>query len=77
MVPGADDRRVDPDHAHRLALMFELYGKPFELLEIEGGEHGLERDEDIIAARALRRFLSANLMPDEPHRADPRTRRDR
>ncbi len=77
IIQGTDDRRVDPDHAHRMALMFELYDKPFELLEIEGAEHGPERDEWIIVARTLRRFLTAHLMPEAEFVPDPQTRWDR
>lgn len=36
VVYGTDDRRVDPDHSHRMVLMLELYGKKHETLEIEG-----------------------------------------
>lgn len=77
IIQGTDDRRVDPDHAHRMAMMFELHEKPFELLEIEGAEHGPERDEWIIVARTLRRFLTAHLMPETEFDPDPRTRWDR
>ena len=77
IIQGLDDRRVDPDHAHRMALMFELYDKPFELLEIEGGEHSPERDEWIIVARTLRRFLTAHLMPEAGFVPDPPTPWDR
>jgi len=76
-IQGTDDRRVDPDHAHRLALMFELYGKPFEMLEIDGGEHSFDRDEWVIVARSVRRFLSTHLMPGQAFLADPRTSHDR
>lgn len=77
IIQGLDDRRVDPDHAHRMALMFELYDKPFELLEIEGGEHSPDRDEWIIIARTLRRFLTAHLMQETGFAPDPPTRWDR
>lgn len=77
IIQGTEDRRVDPDNAHRMALMFELYDKPFELLEIEGGEHSPDRDEWIIVARTLRRFLTAHLMPETEFDPDPRTRWDR
>ncbi len=71
VIFGSDDRRVDPDHSHRMVMMFELYGKQHETLEIEGMEHGYERDEGIIVYRAVRRFLTAYLMPESPYRPDP------
>jgi dipeptidyl aminopeptidase/acylaminoacyl peptidase len=71
VIQGTDDRRVDPDNAHRMILMFELYGKPHETLEIEDAGHGFDRDEWIIVARAVRRFLSAHLLPEGAFRPDP------
>lgn len=71
IIQGTRDRRVDPDHAHRLALMLELYGKEFEMLEIEKAGHGFDRDEWIIVARSVRRFVSGYLMPGEPFEPDP------
>ncbi len=74
IIYGTDDRRVDPDHSHRMILMLELYGKKHETLEIEGAEHGFERDEWIIVARSVRRFLSSHLTPETPFERDPGTR---
>lgn len=74
---GTDDRRVDPDHAHRMLLMLDLYGKPHRYLEIEGAEHSPNRDEWIIYARAVRRFLSEHLLAGGEFVPDPRSRYDR
>lgn len=76
VVYGTEDRRVDPDHAHRMILMFELLQKEHESLEVEGAGHGFHRDEGIIVARTLRRFLTAHLRPGEPFEPDPRSRYD-
>jgi len=72
VIQGTADRRVDPDHAHRLVLMLELLGKDVELLEIEEGEHGFDRDEWVIVARAIRRFLTRHLTPESRFEPDPR-----
>ena len=77
IIQGTDDRRVDLDHAHRMALMLELYDKKFELLEVEDGGHGFDRDGSIIVARVVRRFISPYLRPGEPFEVDPRVDRDR
>lgn len=76
IIQGTADRRVDSDHAHRMALMLELYGKPHELLLIEGAEHSLDRDEWIITVRTIRRFLTAHLVPEASFEPDPSTRYD-
>ena len=77
IIQGTDDRRVDLDHAHRMALMLELYDKKFELLEVEDGGHGFDRDGSIIVARVVRRFISSYLRPGEPFEVEPRVDRDR
>lgn len=77
IIYGTFDRRVDPDHSHRMLLMLELYGREHQALEIEGAGHSLDRDEGVIHARAIRRFLSGYLMPGEPYRPDPRSPWDR
>ncbi|MBK7950987.1 MAG: S9 family peptidase [Deltaproteobacteria bacterium] len=77
IVYGTDDRRVDSDHAHRMLLMLELHGKPHQFLEIEGAEHSPNRDEWIIYARAVRRFLSEHLLEDDEYVPDPRSEYDR
>lgn len=77
MIYGTADRRVDPDHAHRMLLMLELHDKPHESLEIEGAEHSPNRDEWIIYARAVRRFMSAHLDPGKAFEPDPRSPFDR
>lgn len=71
IIQGTKDRRVDPDHAHRMALMLELYGKDFEMLEIEDAGHDFDRDEWIIIARTVRRFLTEQLNSGQPFEADP------
>lgn len=71
LIQGTEDRRVDRDHAHRLALMLELYRKPFEMVEIEGAVHGFDRDESIIVARTIRRFLTKHLHPGTEFEPDP------
>ncbi|MEZ4334063.1 MAG: alpha/beta fold hydrolase [Myxococcota bacterium] len=71
VVYGRKDRRVDPDHSHRMIAMLELYGKPHEVLEIEDAEHGFERDGWILVARTVRRFLAKHLEPDSPFVPDP------
>ena len=76
IIYGTADRRVDPDHAHRMLLMLELFGREHESLEIEGAEHWLTRDEAVINARTIRRFLSTYLMPGAPFERDPKTRYD-
>lgn len=63
VVYGTEDRRVDPDHAHRLILMLELYGKEHQEITVQGAEHSFDRAEFIVVARALRRFLTTHLMP--------------
>jgi dipeptidyl aminopeptidase/acylaminoacyl peptidase len=71
VVYGTADRRVDPDHAHRMLLMLELYGKPHESLEIDEGEHGFDRYGSIAVWRTVRRFLSRHLEPELPFEPDP------
>jgi dipeptidyl aminopeptidase/acylaminoacyl peptidase len=69
-VFGSEDRRVDPDHSHRMMLMLDLYGKEFESLEVEGMAHGPSRREGIIIARAMRRFVSKYLEPTQTFQRD-------
>lgn len=71
VVYGTKDRRVDPDHAHRLLLMLELHDKPHESLEVAGAAHGFDSFESIAVWRAVRRFLSRHLLPDRPYEEDP------
>ncbi|MBY0401357.1 prolyl oligopeptidase family serine peptidase [Myxococcota bacterium] len=77
VVYGTADRRVDPDHAHRMLLMLELHGKPHQFIELEGAEHSPNRDEWIIYARAVRRFLSEHLLAEKEYEPDPRSPYDR
>jgi dienelactone hydrolase len=68
---GSQDRRVDPDHSHRLILMLETFGKEHDALELEGAGHSPTRREWAIYARALRRFLTKYLLPGQGFVEDP------
>jgi dienelactone hydrolase len=68
---GTNDTRVDPDHSHRLVLMLETLGLPHEALEIQGAAHAPTRREWVIYARALRRFLTKHLLPEQGFVGDP------
>ncbi|MFK7897057.1 MAG: alpha/beta hydrolase family protein [Myxococcota bacterium] len=70
---GTEDRRVDPDHSHRVLLMMETLGKPFEVLEVDQMAHSPSRTEFVIVARSMRRFLTRYLNPGEAFVADPET----
>jgi dipeptidyl aminopeptidase/acylaminoacyl peptidase len=70
-VFGTEDRRVDPDHSHRMMLMLELYGKAFDSLEVKGMAHGTTRREGIIVARAIRRYISQYLESGDRYVRDP------
>ncbi len=63
VIYGTEDRRVDPEHSHRLLLMLDLLGKEHESLEIKGGKHSPDRRESIVIARSVRRFLTRHLFP--------------
>ena len=76
VVYGTDDRRVDPDHSHRLLLMLETLGKEHQSLEVQGGRHGFTTREWIIVAPALRRFLTRHLFPSHRFEPDPEARMD-
>jgi dienelactone hydrolase len=71
VVYGTEDRRVDPDHSHRLLLMLETLGKEHESLELEGAEHSFSTREWIIFSRAVRRYLTRYLFPGEEFVPDP------
>lgn len=71
IVYGTDDRRVDPDQAHRMLMMLELHGKPHESIQVKEGEHGFEPDAMIAVMRAARRFMSRHLFPGDPFVPDP------
>jgi dipeptidyl aminopeptidase/acylaminoacyl peptidase len=64
LVYGDRDRRVDPDHSNRLALMLDLYGKEYEEVIVKGGHHSFDRDQWIDVAPKLRRFLTHHLLPE-------------
>ena len=71
MIYGTADRRVDPDHSHRMLLMLETYGKEHDSMELEGMAHSPTRDEAIKIARAVRGYLTRYLLPSEEFRPDP------
>ena len=71
LIFGDEDRRVDPDHSHRMIAMLDLLEKDYEYLEVEGMAHSPTRLQYIVVARALRRFLTGHLTaaefaPDPP-----------
>ncbi len=70
-IYGTEDRRVDPDHAHRMMLMLELFGREFESLEVEGMAHSPRGLEGVIVARAVRRNLTRYLEPSGSFVPDP------
>jgi dipeptidyl aminopeptidase/acylaminoacyl peptidase len=71
IVQGTVDRRVDPDHAHRLVAMLQLRDKPYEAMFVEGAGHGFDADQWPLVAIRLRRFLSRHLRPEVGFRGDP------
>ena len=64
VVYGDKDRRVDPDNAHRLLLLLELYGKEHQGLLIPGASHSPTREQWIDTAPYLRAFLAKYLETD-------------
>ena len=71
VVFGTADRRVDPEHAHRLLLMLEAQGGRFEELEIRDGAHSPTPREWTLIARRLRHFLTRQLHPGATVLPDP------
>lgn len=71
LIYGTQDRRVDPDHSHRMMLMLDLFGKEYDSLEIDGMRHSPGRLEWIIVMRAVRRNLTQHLLPEIVFQADP------
>lgn len=63
VIYGTEDRRVDPDHSHRLLLMLETLGKEYESLEVKGAAHSPTKREWEFISVALRRFLTRYLFP--------------
>lgn len=76
IVQGLLDRRVDPDHAYRLATMLELHQKDHEVMYVERGEHSFSRTDWIQVLRRVRRFLTAKLMPGTTFVQDPESARE-
>jgi dipeptidyl aminopeptidase/acylaminoacyl peptidase len=72
VVYGDADRRVDPDHAHRMVIMLRLYGKEYEEIRVKDGPHSFSRKQWIWTLPAIREFLTKHLMPDLKFRPDPR-----
>ena len=70
-IYGTEDRRVDPDHSHRMMLMLDLFGKRYDSLEIKGMAHSPRRLEWLIIVRAVRRNLTRYLMPSVEFVRDP------
>ena len=64
VVQGLRDRRVDPDHAHRLIALLELHRKPYKSLFIADAAHSFTRDQAIEVFREVRRFLTTHLQPE-------------
>lgn len=60
---GTLDRRVDIEHAYRLRMMLDLYGKPYEWLLMEGAHHSVTLEERGRFFRELWWFLTQHLMP--------------
>ena len=71
VIYGTEDRRVDPDHSHRLLLMLETFGKEHESLEVKGAAHSPTKREWELVSIALRRFLTRYLFPSTEFVGDP------
>jgi dipeptidyl aminopeptidase/acylaminoacyl peptidase len=71
VIYGTEDRRVDPDHSHRLLLMLETHGKEHESLEVRGAAHSPTKKEWELVSIALRRFLTRYLFPSTEFVGDP------
>ena len=63
VVYGDRDRRVDPDHAHRIVVMLSLYGKEYEEIRVKGGRHAFDRDQWIRTLPKIRDYLAKHLVP--------------
>jgi dipeptidyl aminopeptidase/acylaminoacyl peptidase len=61
IVYGTEDRRVDPDHAHRLIVMMDLLGKSYEATEVVGAGHSFTYAESQSVWPRLREFLTEHL----------------
>jgi dipeptidyl aminopeptidase/acylaminoacyl peptidase len=71
LVYGDRDRRVDPDHSHRLALMLRLHGLEYEEIIVAKGHHSFTSEQWIEVAPALRRFLTKHMIPEIEFEKDP------
>jgi dipeptidyl aminopeptidase/acylaminoacyl peptidase len=71
VIYGTEDRRVDPDHSHRLLLMLETLGKEHQSLEVKGAAHSPTKKEWELISIALRRFLTRYLLPSIDFVGDP------
>jgi dipeptidyl aminopeptidase/acylaminoacyl peptidase len=71
VIYGTEDRRVDPDHSHRLLLMLETFEKEHQSLEVKGAAHSPTKKEWELVSIALRRFLTRYLFPSMEFVGDP------
>jgi dipeptidyl aminopeptidase/acylaminoacyl peptidase len=71
VIYGTEDRRVDPDHSHRLLLMLETFDKEHQSLEVKGAAHSPTKKEWELISVALRRFLTRYLFPSMNFVAEP------
>ncbi len=71
VVYGDRDVRVDPDHAHRLVAMLQLYGKEYQEIRVKDGRHSFTREQWGGLLPEVRRFLTRHLMPDRRFQREP------
>jgi len=65
IIYGTRDRRVDPEHSHRLMLIMNLFEKDYEAVELRGAGHSPDYREWRSIAKQLRRFLEKHLKLDQ------------
>lgn len=61
---GTHDRRVDPDHSHRLMLMMDVHDKQYEAVEIVGAGHSFSHLQGQAVFARLLEFLKKHLFVD-------------
>lgn len=61
---GTRDRRVDPEHSHRLMLMMDVHGKEYEAVEIVDAGHSFTHLERQAVYPRLLEFLKKYLFVD-------------
>jgi dipeptidyl aminopeptidase/acylaminoacyl peptidase len=64
IVYGTRDRRVDPDHSHRLMLMMDVHDKKYEAVEVVGAGHSFTYLEGQAVFARLLEFLKKHLFVD-------------